>query len=273
MPSPESTSRPSVGLEPAHDLLFVAAVSRLEVLRERLLSSPCLGPGGHPLVLRWNARSAAEALNPVLEARPRARWVVWVHQDVMLPEGCDAQFLREACRAEARVQAAALGVVGVYGVRGAGDDALRAGHVRDRGVWLRDGLPLPCRADSLDELLFAVPGDSPLRLDPALGFDLYATDVALQAQVLGLETWVVGAPCEHWSDLPTTGAVPSSYAQRVARSGDAFEAKWADRLPVRTPCFDIRRRGDVRRQVEALAQEAWTRAPTDACASTQPGCP
>jgi hypothetical protein len=249
-----------------HDLLFVAAVSSLETLRARLLASPCLQPGRRPLVVRWNAASAADALNPVLDARPAARWVVWVHQDVVLPEGWDERFLREAERvagpsgdggsgdagsggSPASGQAA---VLGVYGVSGTGEAAIHAGCVLDRGQWLRGPAPLPCQVDSLDEMLFAVPGDSPLRLDPAMGFDLYATDLVLQAQARGLNAQAIDAPCEHWSDTPERGPMPAALIDRVARSGDAFEAKWARRLPVQTPCFAIHRGGDVRRIAESF---------------------
>jgi len=227
------------------ELLFVTAASSPETLRERLLASPCLRPGGRPLLARWNARSAADALNPVLDAGRAARWVVWVHQDVVLPEGWDARFLAAARDAEQRSEG--LGVLGVYGVTGSGDAALHAGQVLDRGQWLRGPGALPCRVDSLDELLFAVPGDSPLRLDPALGFDLYATDLVLQAQQHGLHAQVIEAPCEHWSSTPRDGPMPAALIDRVVRSGEVFERKWAARLPVRTPCFDIRRPGDIRR--------------------------
>jgi hypothetical protein len=228
------------------DLLFVAAVSSLETLRARLLASPCLQAGRRPLTLRWNAASAADALNPVLEAQLEARWVVWVHQDVVLPEGWDERFLCEAARAEG------AGVLGVYGVSGTGEATRHAGCVLDRGQLLRGSAPLPCRVDSLDEMLFAMPSNSPLRLDPALGFDLYATDVVLQAQSLGLQALAIDAPCEHWSGTPRIGPMPVGLVERVARSGDAFEAKWVQRLPVYTPCFAIHRVGDVRRIAESF---------------------
>jgi SAM-dependent methyltransferase len=239
------------------ELLFVAAVSSLETLRTRLLASPCLQPGRRPLVLRWNASSAAEALNPVLDAAragaPAARWVVWVHQDVFLPEGWDAQFLRAA-------EATGAGVLGVYGVAGHGAEARRAGHVRDRGLWRHEAAPLPCPVDSLDELLVALPGDSPLRLDPALGYDLYATDLVLQAQARGLRAMVVEAACEHWSDTPTAGPMPAALIERVARSGDAFEAKWAHRLPLATPLMTIHAPGDVRRFAQGFAHAPQAQA-------------
>ena len=225
-------------------LLFVSAVSRLDVLRDALLASPCLQPGGHPLVLRWNAASAAEALNPVLDARPPQRWVVWVHQDVWLPPGWDERFVAALALARSR-WGDALWVAGVYGLQGAGRHARRAGHVRDRGQWLHEPAELPCRVDSLDELLLAVRSDAPLRADPALGFDFYATDLVLQAQQAGACAAVLDAPCEHRSDTPRDGPMPRSLVQRIKHNGAVFERKWAHRLPVSTPCFEIAQPGDV----------------------------
>jgi hypothetical protein len=37
---------------------------------------------------------------------------------------------------------------------------------------------------------------------------------------------------------------------RIARSGETFERKWAAQLPVFTPCFEIRQAGDVRAFIE-----------------------
>ena len=115
------------------DLLFVSGISRLDVARDCLLASPCLQSGGRPLIMRWNASSAADAFNAVLDSKPAQRWVVWVHQDIRLPLGWDSLFLAAIERAQARWSQ--LAVVGVYGVVGAGSNARRVGHVIDRG-WL-----------------------------------------------------------------------------------------------------------------------------------------
>lgn len=57
------------------EFLFLACVSRWEVARARLLTSPCLQAGKRPLWLRWNASSAAEAFNDVMDASPpNAGW-------------------------------------------------------------------------------------------------------------------------------------------------------------------------------------------------------
>lgn len=238
----------------ATDLLFVSCISKLDVAQNCLLASPCLQPRGRPLVMHWNARNAAEALNAVLDSQPQQRWVVWVHQDVRLPMGWDTAFL--ASIQKAQDEWGPLGVVGVYGVAGAGVTALRAGHVIDRGKLLQEPLPLPCVVDSVDELLFAVPGNTQLRLDSSLAFDFYGTDLVLQAKDAGLTSVVVDACCEHWSDTPIDGRVSASLAHRIAASGDLFERKWEHRLPISTPCFDIAQRGDVQACADGLSNAA-----------------
>lgn len=228
------------------DLNFVTCVSSQDVLRERLLASPCLTSGEYPLVAYFNATSAAQAFNATAHTLQGPKsWLVWVHQDVYLPVGWDQQFKRKL--QEAEMTFPALAVAGVYGVRGVGASALRAGHVLDRGRALLEPAPLPSLVDSLDELLFAVRCDSGVQLDAALPWDFYATDAVLQAQASGLQACVVDAYCEHWSDTPTHGAISRSIVERIARSGATFEAKWASRLPVHTPWLLVTQAGDVQR--------------------------
>jgi hypothetical protein len=235
-------------------LSFVTCASNLEVLAQRLLASPCLRQGGWPLAVYFNATSAAQGFNAAmtaLQGTADARtWLVWVHQDVFLPEGWDKRF----CLAlEAASQSfPKLAVAGVYGLVGAGAVARRAGHVLDRGKLLREDTAMPCLVDSLDELLFAVRVDGKLRLDPALGFDFYATDLVLQAQQQGWQCAVLDACCEHWSDTPASGAVPPAVVQRIKQSARVFEHKWADRLPISTPCFEIHKAGDVAAFIDAI---------------------
>lgn len=231
-------------------LAIVTSVSRIDVLQQRLSQSPCLQRGGLPWVAYFNSSSAAAAFNQAMDAARAAAhdvhhpdWLVWVHQDVYLPEGWEKQF-QNALR-EANKKWPSLAVAGVYGVHGIGVNGWRAGHVLDRGQLLREPALLPCLVDSLDELLVAVRVDSGLRMDPAMGFDFYATDLALQAQDAGLCTAVVDAFCEHWSDTPSQGEMPSSLIERVKKNAEVFERKWAHRLPVETPCFEIRQPGDV----------------------------
>lgn len=222
---------------PSERLSFAVCVNNAKLFHEVLLSSPCLRPGhGHQLMSFVNCRSAAEGYN---EASHLARhpWLVYVHQDVFLPPGWDAQFLagiREAERLFPR-----LAVVGVYGI---GQNHLgqthRLGEVYDRDRWLKEAHPLPAQAQSLDELCFAVRRDSGLVMDPGLGFDFYATDLVLQASALGLEAAVVHASCRHQSGLPREG-LSEAFLTRFERSARHFAKKWHQRLPVTTPCIHL----------------------------------
>lgn len=230
-------------------LHFVTCVSQMNVLNQRLLASPCLQGGRHPLTLQWNAHSAAEAFNTALQTAS-ASWLIWVHQDVFLPQGWDMQFIDALQKAQK--QFPQLAVAGVYGVASFGASLRRVGHVLDRGNVLKESTSLPYLVDSLDELLFAVRVDSGLRLDPALGFDFYATDIVLQAQAKGLQGAVLDAYCEHWSDTPVDGKLPQKLRERVAASGQCFEQKWQHRLPVATPCFEIHQLGDVGRCIQQI---------------------
>jgi len=226
----------------------------MKVFQERLLASPCLQRGGHALSVFHNATSAAAGFNAALKFAQPGSWLVWAHQDVFLPTGWDHLF--SAALATAQHQFPRLAVAGVYGIGGVGASSHRAGHVLDRGVLLREPAGLPCVANSLDELLFAVRVDSGLELDPTLRFDFYATDLVLQAQTEGWQCAVVDAYCEHWSQAPTSGAVPQAMLQRILESAQAFEEKWVKRLPVTTPCFTIHRVGDVAAFLSQIATNA-----------------
>lgn len=230
-------------------LALVTSVSRMDVFADCLAKSPCLQAGAWPWMACFNSRSAAAAFNAALDARLASGWLVWAHQDVFLPAGWTTMFERELDQACAKWSE--LAVVGVYGVQGAGARAIRAGHVLDRGRLLKEPATLPCLVDSLDELLIAVRVESGLRMDPSIGFDFYATDLVLQAQESGFCAAVLDSFCEHWSDTPSSGAMHQSLIDRVKRNGDAFEKKWAHRLPVQTPCFSIAHSGDVATFVDA----------------------
>ena len=235
-------------------LSFVTCASNSEVLTQRLLASPCLRQGGWPLAVYFNATSAAQGFNAAMAAAQStsdgSTWLVWVHQDVFLPEGWDKRFCLALDSAVQKFPR--LAVAGVYGLAGSGAAARRVGHVLDRGKLLRESTPMPCLVDSLDELLFAVRVDSGLKLDPALSFDFYATDLVLQAQQLGWQCAVLDACCEHWANTPAQGTISGPMAQRINASAHVFEHKWANRLPISTPCFNIARTGDVAAFIDSI---------------------
>lgn len=238
--------------ESAVKLVFVTCVSDWQILRTRLLTSPCLQAGGYPVLAYHNASSAATAFNSARVGTGKGHWLVWVHQDVYLPEGWDTTFIKSISTATDRYPQ--LAVVGVYGVRGAAGEAVRVGHVLDRGMLLQEPEPMPCLVDSLDELLFAVSTDVELDLDADLRFDFYATDLVLRAKAKGMDSVVVDAYCEHWSETPRA-LLESTMVERIETSAAVFESKWAHRLPITTPSIDIREMGDTHRFLQRFNNE------------------
>lgn len=198
-------------------LSFVACASSLEVLGQHLLSSPCLRRGGRTLVVYFNAASAAMGFNAAMASELVVALALHGWYGCIRTYSCrrwDTRFTDVL--AEALERFPRLAVAGVYGIAGTGVNARRAGHVLDRGTMLLEPEPLPCLVDSLDELLFAVRVDSGLQLDPALGFDFYATDLVLQAHAgAGSALW--------WMPVVNTGRV---HQPAAARARATVGASW-----------------------------------------------
>jgi len=211
-------------------LSFVACVNDEAVVRDNLLSSPCLQQGTpHEVIQVRGATSAAQAFAAGLE-RAAHPVVVLLHQDVYLPAGWPRRFLSQWRLAEERL--GRIGVAGVYGARfqaGAQGQVQRAGHIFDRYRRLRIG-NLPELVDTLDEVVLAFPKDTPLRLDPALGFHNYGSDAGCAARRMGLRVAVLDAPCVHNSSLGR--ALPAAfYASQLH-----LREKWQADLPIATNC-------------------------------------
>ena len=125
-------------------------------------------------------------------ARAAHELVIYLHQDVFLPQGWDRLIVRQYQMAQR--QFGPIGVAGVYGVgevvtsdiSGRLFGTERIGWVVDRGRVLSEGPGLPAPVATLDELLLIVPRNTSLRVDPALGFHLYGADLCLQARERGL---------------------------------------------------------------------------------------
>ena len=234
-------------------LSFVVCVSDTKILAANLMPSPCLTHDStHQLILVHGCRNAADGFNRGMTLAS-GDIIVFVHQDVFLPAGWDRRFISGFLEARKQMPAEVVGVYGLSSPKG-GEKPLELGIVNDRGKWLRGTIPLPARTQSLDELLFAVPRGSSLRLDPDLGFDLYATDLVLQAEARGCCGAVVEAPCEHRSSLPRA-KIPRSIVERFRKSALAFEQKWASRLPLETPCIQFDTCRPVDERIEELIRE------------------
>ena len=220
---------PDPGSSDEIPITFVACVNDDEQLAANLGRSPCLrDPGPHELLVFRDCASAAEGLNAGID-QARNELVVLVHQDVYVPAGWPARLGAQWRLAQA--QGGPVGIAGVFGVldRRVPFDAIGRVVHRDRLLSHRS---LPADVDGLDELLMVVPRDTPLRVDATLGWHLYGTDLALQAQQRDLRVVVLDAPCHHNS---LTGRVPWKYRE----SERVLARKWEKLLPIHTNLSSI----------------------------------
>lgn len=223
------TPIPDLGGADEVPVTFVACVNDDAQLDANLQRSPCLrGASPHEVLVFRGCATAAEGLNAGIE-QAKHEFVVLLHQDVYLPAGWPARMVAQWRLAES--QGGPIGIGGVFGVldRRVPFDAIGRVVHRDRLLSHRD---LPADVDGLDELLMVVPRGTPLRVDGALGWHLYGTDLALQAQARHLRVVVVDAPCHHNS---LTGRVPWHYRE----SERVLARKWEKLLPIHTNLSSI----------------------------------
>lgn len=157
------------GLESA--LAVVVAVNDNAKFEANVVSSP--GLRGIDVIPVYDARSAADAFYTG-KAQSAADWILYCHQDVCFPEGSGK--LIEAIVDWIPESEAPTTLIGFVGVNA---DRELVGSVNDRGMWLNG--PESDAAQSIDELAVILHRDCIYRLDPALGWHLWATDLCLQA--------------------------------------------------------------------------------------------
>lgn len=204
---------------------FVVCMSNPEVFHNNLNASPCLGKGTpHELIVVQKAPSAADGFHLGLE-KAKNEYMVLVHQDMYFPKNWPKRFVKQFRLAESR-----FGKVGVAGVCGATRDNGRTrihASVVDRHRLLMQGA-LPAKVETLDEVVIGVRKDTSLRMDPGLGFHLYAADLCLLAKQNNEAAVAIDNLCFHNSLL---GEIPKGFHD----SASFFRNKWKDFLPVATP--------------------------------------
>jgi len=221
--------RPLAPVDPADDrpLTIVACVNDEDQLRANLLHSPCLRGDRHQVLLFRGCTSAAAGLNAGI-AQAEHELVVLVHQDVYLPKDWPARLFGQWRTAALRP--GTIGIAGVFGVLDRRVPFDSVGHVV-HGDRLLTHRTLPSDVDGLDELLMVVPRDTQLRVDASLGWHLYGTDLALQAQQRGQRVVVLDALCQH----NAKGRIPANYRD----SERVFARKWRSLLPLHTNISSI----------------------------------
>lgn len=217
--------------QPEEPMTFVVCVNDEAQLQDNLLASPSLRAGRtvHEVIQIREAPGVGEALEAALA---QAAWpmVVLVHQDVYLPAGWVQRF--QAQWREAQRRFGDVGLAGLYGARlerAAPDPVVRTGHLVDRYRLLRDGA-VPALVDTLDEVVLAMPRETPLRVTPGLGFHMYGSDLGCRARQLGQAVVALDAPVFHNSLLGDE--LPPAFHRSAAR----FKEAWRHALPVATNC-------------------------------------
>lgn len=209
----------------------VVPTTRESQLRANVEASPGLREVGARTVSYRRARTPAEALEGSL-AHTSAEWILFCHQDIYFPAGFGARLnaLLDGIPADQRSRT-------LIGFAGLGMDVQTSvcapsGFVIDRTE--RFDHPASETAVSLDELAIVVSRDSIHRIDPALGWHLWATDLCLTAIVKhGVFARIVRLPLFHNSSGDYV--VPESFHA----SAQVLGAKHAGFGTIHTLCGDI----------------------------------
>lgn len=237
----------------AQAFTIVASVNNEEVLQQNLLLSPGLLPGTrNQLILKRGFASASLAYNNAID-EAQHDIVIFVHQDIYLPETWFADLGR--CLKVLEETDKNWGVLGCFGSRKDAHGGL--GRVYTRGLG-RHGhmLSRPEPIESLDEILLVIRKTSGLRFDPALPhFHMYGTDICMTARARGMVSYAFQAFCVHNTNQLV--CLPKEFyaCYRYVRN------KWARFLPIHTACMKISVLNDefYRKRIAEIGQRVLRR--------------
>lgn len=210
---------------------LVVASNSDNVLRSTLLASPEVGQRCQ-VIVKQGFSSAAKAYNSGM-AEANHEIVVFVHQDVFLPNGWFSRLDQATTWLDEHDPN--WGVLGVFGIA-AGRDKGFIGHCYSTGLQqvLGAAFAHPIEALSFDEMVLVVRRGSGLLFDEQLpGFHLYATDMCLAAQTNKMRNYVIPAFCIHNSN--GLKYYPADYW----RAYMYMRSKWWRELPVKTCCATV----------------------------------
>jgi hypothetical protein len=213
-------------------ITFAVAVNDREVLKNNFLASPILGGrGNHEVLAQEGFSSAAKAYNDAID-RSNNDLIVFVHQDIFLPES----WLRQVTLALDWLQRADLrwGVLGPYGKT---VDGRGWGHVYSsgRGV-IGEPLERPVPIQTLDEIVLVLRKSSGLRFDERIPhYHLYGADICLSAARRGMTGYAISAFCIH--NTQQNLVLPREFYECYRE----LKRIWIDHLPIQTTCIRISR--------------------------------
>lgn len=197
-------------------------------LRANVESSPGLKEVDATIVSYRGARTPAEAFEQG-RVHASADWVLLCHQDIYFPAGFGHLLNAQLAAIPADKRATTLlGFVGM-GAGPQGRGRAPAGFVIDRMA--RADHPASDAAVSLDELAIVMSRDTVHRIDPALGWHLWGTDLCLSAIVdHHVFPRILRLPLFHNSR--TGWQLPTQFHDSAA----LLARKWAGFGPIHTLC-------------------------------------
>lgn len=163
---------------PGKEALFdvVVPTTKEQQLRVNVEQSPGLQEVQARIISYRQAATPAEALNESLQ-HVHSDWVLLCHQDVYFPKGFGQQLNAVLASIPPNERASTLlGFIGM-GVNRQSQQYEPAGFVIDRLNWADH--PASESAVSIDELALVIAKDSLHRIDPHIGWHLWATDLCL----------------------------------------------------------------------------------------------
>jgi Glycosyltransferase like family len=175
-------------------ITFVVAVNNRDILKNNFLASPGLRtPHPHQILIQEGYSSATKAYNDAIDNS----WndlVVFVHQDVILPELWISDLERALDYLDR--DDPNWGVIGSYGETL--HDGSR-GHVYSSGLGIMgQAFERPARIQTLDEIVLILRKSSGLRFDERLpGFHMYGVDICVSAEEAGRKNYAICAFCIH----------------------------------------------------------------------------
>jgi len=206
----------------------ISAVNDERVLKSSLLNSPGIESAAE-VILQRGYPSAAAAYNAAIQ-KATTDLLVFVHQDVYLPEGW-IDSVKKALE-PLSLQDPNWGIVGVWGT-------LEGKHPVGCLYWTGDlGWEEPFEGakevESLDEVVLIFRKSSGLVFDERLpGYHLYGADLCMEAISRGKKCYAISALCIH--NTNTERFLPLQFWKCYL----FMRRKWKDRLPIDTPCTRI----------------------------------
>ncbi len=213
------------------EIELVVSCNNKKVLETSLLASPDIAGRVSVRVIE-GARSAGQAYNTAL-GKTSARLVVFVHQDVYLPQGWCKSLLEQTALLDEMDKD--WGVAGVYGITASGEGR---GSLYSTGLrrMVGDRFRLACEVRTLDEVCLVLQKAAGLQFDEKLsGFHFYGSDICLEAAQRGHRSYVVPCPVIHNSVRVRL------FPHEFWRAYYYMREKWRHVLPVHTPCIEISR--------------------------------